>query len=112
MRLADLREEGFVTYPAARHAGLYDEMMRLCHAAGFAPRIVQEANEISTICAIVAAGLGVAIVPSSATTIALSGVVYRATDDPGAELERWAVWRDGTALGVVSAFVRSLPNEP
>ncbi|HZO93723.1 MAG TPA: LysR family transcriptional regulator [Candidatus Baltobacteraceae bacterium] len=111
IRLADLRDEGFVTYPAERHAGLYDEMLRLCHAAGFEPRIVQEANEISTICAIVAAGLGVAVVPSSATTIALHAVVYREIADPGAELERWAVWRDGITLGAVTAFVASLPDD-
>jgi DNA-binding transcriptional LysR family regulator len=111
IRLADLRDEGFVTYPAERQAGLYEEMLRLCHAAGFEPRIVQEANEISTICAIVAAGLGVAIVPSSATTIALSGVVYCPLGDAGAELERWAVWRDGSPLGIVNAFIGSLPDE-
>jgi len=109
--LADLRDEGFVTYPAERHAGLYDEMLRLCHAAGFEPRIVQEANEISTICAIVAAGLGVAVVPSSATTIALQSVVYRELADPGAVLERWVVWRERVALGAVTAFVASLPDE-
>ena len=85
-------------------------MLRLCHTAGFEPRIVQEANEISTICAIVAAGLGVAVVPSSATTIALNEVVYREIEDAGAELERWAVWRDGVTLGAVTAFVSSLPD--
>jgi DNA-binding transcriptional LysR family regulator len=81
--------------------------MRLCHEAGFAPTIVQEANEIATICALVDAGLGVAIVPSSVDVIAPSGVVYRALE-PHAELERWAVWRDGVQTGVIRAFVAML----
>jgi DNA-binding transcriptional LysR family regulator len=109
--LGDLRDEGFITYPAERHAGLYEETLRLCHAAGFDPRIVQEASEISTICAMVSAGLGVAIVPASVTALALSGVVYRPLDDPRAELERWAVWRDEARLAVVRAFVGSLDGE-
>ncbi len=106
--LSALREDGFITYPPERGAALYEETLRLCHTAGFEPRIVQVASEISTICAMVAAGLGVAIVPSSARAVALDGVVYRATDDPRAELERWAVWRERAPLAVVHAFVSSL----
>jgi DNA-binding transcriptional LysR family regulator len=109
--LGDLHDEGFITYPAERHAGLYEEMLRLCHTAGFDPRIVQEASEISTICALVGAGLGVAIVPASVAALTLSGVVYRPLDDPRAELERWAVWRDEAPFAVVRAFVGSLDAE-
>lgn len=108
VRLSDLRDEGFISYPAERGAALYEEMLHLCHAAGFEPRVAQEANEIYTICGMVSAGLGVAIVPSSARAIALRGVVYRPTDAPGAELERWAVWREEAPLAVVHAFVGSL----
>ncbi len=104
VRLVELRDEGFVSYPADRGAGLYEETMRLCHEAGFDPSIVQEANEITTICALVGGGLGVAIVPESVTAIAPGGVVYRPLD-PRAELERWAVWREGVTLGVVGAFI-------
>ena len=107
VRLADLRDDGFVTYPADRGAALYEETLRLCHEAGFDPAIVQEASEISTIIGIVAAGLGVAVVPDSVSAIASSGVAYRPLE-PRAELERWAVWRDRAPLGVVHAFVTSL----
>ena len=110
VKLGDLRDEGFITYPADRGAALYEETMRLCHEAGFDPAIVQEANEIATICALVDAGLGVAVVPSSVDVIALSGVVYRVLE-PHAELERWAVWRDGAQTGVVRAFVATLAPE-
>jgi DNA-binding transcriptional LysR family regulator len=59
----------------------------------------------------VSAGLGVAIVPASVAALALSGVVYRPLDDPRAELERWAVWRDDARLAVVRAFIGSLDDE-
>jgi DNA-binding transcriptional LysR family regulator len=109
VRLAELREDGFITYPADRGAALYEETLRLCHEAGFEPKIVQEANEIYTIVGMVAAGLGVAIVPDSVSAVApgAGGVVYRPLE-PRAELERWAVWRDRAPLGVVHAFVTSL----
>ncbi len=110
VRLADLRDDGFVTYPADRGAALYEETLRLCHEAGFDPAMVQEANEIYTIVGMVAAGLGVALVPDSVSAVApgAGGVVYQALE-PRAELERWAVWRDRAPLGVVHAFVTSLP---
>ena len=106
-----LRDEGFISYPAERGAGLYEEMLRLCHDAGFDPRIAQEANEIYTICGMVAGGLGVAIVPESVTAIALAGIVYRPTDDRRAHLERWAVWRETAPSALVRAFVETISPE-
>ncbi|HTW84346.1 MAG TPA: LysR substrate-binding domain-containing protein [Candidatus Sulfotelmatobacter sp.] len=107
VRVAELRDEGLITFPADRGAGLYDETLRLCHAAGFDPRIVQEASEIATIVALAAAGLGVAVVPASAAAIVLEGLVHRPIADPDAHLERWAVWRDGPAA-LVRAFAETL----
>jgi DNA-binding transcriptional LysR family regulator len=109
-RIAELEEDGFIMYPHERRAALAEETLRLCHAAGFDPRVVQEANEIYTICGMVAAGLGVAVVPDSARAIALDGVVYLPIDDPRAELERWAVWREDAPLAVVRAFVGTLED--
>ena len=107
VQMRDLRDEGFITYPAERGAALTDETLRLCREAGFDPAIVQEANEIATICALVDAGLGIAIVPASVVVFEPPGVVYRALE-PHAELERWAVWRAGAQTAVVRAFVATL----
>lgn len=105
--VAALRDEGFITFPADRGAGLYEETVRLCHEAGFAPRVVQEASEIATICALAAAGLGIAVIPASASAIVLDGLVHRPLADPGAQLERWAVWREGPSA-LVRAFAETL----
>lgn len=64
LRLADLRDEDFVflrldSSPFA--ARLYDA----CVQTGFAPRITQQVVEIPAVLNLVAAGLGVAIVPAS-----------------------------------------------
>jgi DNA-binding transcriptional LysR family regulator len=57
--------------------GLYDETVAACRAAGFSPRIAQLAPRITSTLGLVAAGLGVALVPESLQTVKMDGVVYR-----------------------------------
>ncbi len=57
--------------------GLYDEAVAACRAAGFNPRIGQLAPRITSTLGLVAAGLGVALVPESLQTMKMDGVVYR-----------------------------------
>jgi DNA-binding transcriptional LysR family regulator len=52
-------------------------LMRLCHDAGFTPRIVQEAPQLDLV-SLVAAGFGVAILPGSVRAARRPGVVFRA----------------------------------
>ena len=56
--------------------GFYDETMRACHAAGFAPRIAQHAPRITSTLGLVAAGMGIALVPESLRQISMAGVSY------------------------------------
>ncbi|HTD05297.1 LysR substrate-binding domain-containing protein [Undibacterium sp.] len=73
----ELAAESFVMYPHHAGTGLSRQIQRLCREAGFEPRIVQEAQEASTIIGLVAAGCGVSILPESFRNIQLSGVAYR-----------------------------------
>jgi DNA-binding transcriptional LysR family regulator len=57
--------------------GLYDETVAACRAAGFSPHIGQLAPRITSALGLVAAGLGVALVPESLQTMKMDGVVYR-----------------------------------
>jgi DNA-binding transcriptional LysR family regulator len=62
--LDDLREEAWVqtsaNSPCARH------VVRSCHAAGFEPRVSFESDDYQTVQGLVAAGVGVALIPSLA----------------------------------------------
>ena len=75
--LASLAREPFVVFPRARGPAFFDMLMRLCHDAGFTPRIVQEAPQLDLV-SLVAAGFGVAILPSSVRAARRPGVVFRA----------------------------------
>ena len=70
----------------SRSASFYDHALSVCAAAGFAPRIVQEASELFTVLSLVGAGLGVSLVPRSAALMRLPGVRFRELT-PGSGLE-------------------------
>ena len=57
--------------------GIHDETIAACRNAGFSPRIGQQAPRITSALGLVAAGLGVAIVPESMHRMTMDGVVYR-----------------------------------
>lgn len=61
IRVEELSDEDFISLPAHPSSSLRETTMRLCHEAGFAPRLVQNAPDSQTIGALVAAGLGISI---------------------------------------------------
>ncbi|MEL6964389.1 MAG: LysR family transcriptional regulator [Pseudomonadota bacterium] len=75
--LEALASEAFVLYRRSTGAGLYDSIIAACNAVGFAPRTEQEAPWVGATLSLVAAGLGVTIVPSTFHRLQLEGVVYR-----------------------------------
>ena len=74
--LGELASERFILFPRSQGPGSHDRITRICHEAGFAPEIVQEAVEMQTIAGLVAAGLGVSIVPESVRHLRKEGVRY------------------------------------
>ena len=76
IELHELAGEPFVAFPRARSPGFFDQMMSLCRAAGFTPRIVQEAPLMDVV-ALVGAGFGVALVPQSFRRVGRSNLAVR-----------------------------------
>lgn len=75
--LSALAKETFVLYKRPGGPGLYDTIITACKGAGFSPRVGQEAPRILSTLNLVAAGLGVSIVPASLRRLQMDGVVYR-----------------------------------
>jgi DNA-binding transcriptional LysR family regulator len=76
--LGELADERFILFPRALGPGPHDLIVGLCNLAGFTPRIDQEAVEMHTITGLVAAGLGVSLVPESTRQLRRDGVRYLA----------------------------------
>jgi len=77
IRLERLSDEDFILFPQASGCGLFEHISTLTAQAGFTPNIVQEVRENSTTLALVAAGLGVSIIPSIYTPTKPPGVAFK-----------------------------------
>ncbi len=80
--LASLALEPFILFPRQFAPGLYDPIITICQAAGFSPRVVQECIQMQTIVSLVAANMGVSILPASIQAVQRQGVVYKPIQDP------------------------------
>ena len=92
--LLALSIEPFVLFPRAVGAGLHDEIVSACRIAGFSPRIAQETSQVTSIVNLVAAGLGVSIVPASMQQVHSDGVTYRAIRRPAPKARLSLIFRD------------------
>jgi DNA-binding transcriptional LysR family regulator len=75
--LAALAGEPLVLFPREPRPSWQDFVQGLCRDAGFEPTVAQEAADLATAMALVAAGLGVTLVPASVKDLRRSGVEYR-----------------------------------
>jgi len=82
--LAALADEPFILFPRLVGLSLYDDVVLACRKAGFELTVAQEAPQISSVVNLVAAELGVSIVPASISQIRLEGVAYRPIEGPPA----------------------------
>jgi DNA-binding transcriptional LysR family regulator len=78
--LAALAGETFILYRRPVGPGLHDAIIAACGRAGFSPKIGQEAPRMLSTLSLVAAGLGVTVVPASMSRLEAEGVVYRPID--------------------------------
>lgn len=76
--LATLRLDPFLLFPRPIGPRLYDSIIDACRKAGFDPVIVQFVPQLVSVITLVAADLGVSIVPASMSQLQIPGVAYRA----------------------------------
>ncbi|MCU1516848.1 MAG: transcriptional regulator [Pseudarthrobacter sp.] len=98
----ELQDQDFISY--APESVLYRITSDLCRHAGFRPRITQVVGETSTMLAFVAAGGGVAVMPSRVRAFQLDGVAYREIDNaPPVELA--VAWLRGHRSALLHNFL-------
>ncbi len=103
--LADLARESFILFPRSHGPGSHDRIVRMCLDAGFSPRIGQEAVEMHVIAGLVAAGLGVSIVPASVRWLRREGVRYLPIAGETPTWELAVACRRGEASPLVRDFL-------
>jgi DNA-binding transcriptional LysR family regulator len=96
--LAALQDDAFVSSPRHLGQGFHDQLVQLCEAAGFVPRIVQQARQLETLVALVGGGFGVALLPASLAQHGREDVAFRPIEvdapDGLRHVELWMAWSE------------------
>jgi DNA-binding transcriptional LysR family regulator len=108
-----LRDEPFVelTTSPPGSPSFQAHVHRVCARLGFRPRVVQQAGDFVTMLALVAAGLGLAVVPRAATATRVQGVVHLPLEVEEARWRVGAAWDPDVRNPVREAFVAVLREE-
>ena len=110
--LAQMADEPMVIFTPHR-SPLYGQVLSACISAGFQPRVVQEATHIMTVIGLVRAGLGIALLPQSASQVQMPGVRYLPMRYDGPRAETVLGWRVGPEIPLVRAFLgAAIPQRP
>jgi DNA-binding transcriptional LysR family regulator len=106
LRLENLRAEAWIQTSAesacARH------VVRSCHAAGFEPIVSFESDDYQTVQGLVAAGVGVALIPKLALAGAREDIAIRALSPRSPVREVIAATPAGTRLTAAAAAMRQI----
>ncbi|PVE96848.1 LysR family transcriptional regulator [Microbacterium sp. TPD7012] len=107
-----LDEHPLVRLSVGRGPGLAAQAARYVADVGAQPTIVQEADDLQTVLALVAAGIGIGIVPESARNIAPRHVGMRRLRGASASWKVGVVWNPRNETPVVRSFLDALATLP
>jgi DNA-binding transcriptional LysR family regulator len=114
--IGELRDDGFILVRRPNAPGLYANLLALCEARGFRPRVVAEVSRMMTNLNLVAAGAGVSVVPASMCGLQPRAVAYCPLADPaGLDAPMTLVWRRAEQAGPTATFIelaRAMARQP
>ncbi|MFC0266695.1 LysR family transcriptional regulator [Kushneria aurantia] len=104
LNLGKLSCDAWVMTPREAGHGYYDAVLALCNGHGFSPHVVQNAQEQQTLVALVAAEVGVALLPASAACIINERVVFKTINSDVKKINSMA-WNPALLTDVGAFFV-------
>ena len=103
--LALLKDDPFLLFPREIAPTLYDIVVSACRKAGFEPIIGQLVPHMASIVNLVAAELGVSIVPASMMQVRVTGIAYRRIAGQTPTTRLALAFRRGETSPVVRNFI-------
>ncbi|MGQ0537635.1 MAG: LysR substrate-binding domain-containing protein [Gemmatimonadaceae bacterium] len=103
--LALLAGEPWVLFPSDLKTSYVDLVLASCRAAGFEPRVAQEASQLQTLAGLVSAGVGVTLLPSSVAGAPRAGLVTRPLSGRAPKLPLHLIWRTGDLPPTAAQFL-------
>jgi DNA-binding transcriptional LysR family regulator len=110
---ADLRSEALVLLARHEVPGLFDQVIAICQQHGFSPAVEQQATSIQAVLGLVAAGLGVSVLPKSVESLRRVGVRFLPLR--GSRTTLLVAWREDGRSAVLQSFLSQAgvgPIEP
>ncbi|KGR89905.1 hypothetical protein CD30_14675 [Ureibacillus massiliensis 4400831 = CIP 108448 = CCUG 49529] len=101
----DLKSENFILPPRNEGDGYYKSIFQVYNDGGFFPNIIQTAKEQHTMVSLVAAKIGVVIVPQSTTFIKLSNITYKSFNKKFYKVSSLA-WKKDNMNPVINSFLK------
>ncbi len=105
VRLAELEPHPFVMFHRARGFGYESTLMEICGDAGFRPSVKRKTAPMESVIGLVAAGEGIALVPSTAGRAQMPEVAFVPLQDESACMEFAFAWRTDNESALSRAFL-------
>jgi DNA-binding transcriptional LysR family regulator len=105
--LQNLRDEWFIAYSHNPPSTMYGLMVSACQHAGFTPKIRHMITNSASLVTLVAAGLGVAVVPASLRHLKIDGATYRPIRSPQQTVALAIAYRAEETNPLVRCFVET-----
>ncbi|MEK4091637.1 MULTISPECIES: LysR family transcriptional regulator [unclassified Viridibacillus] len=100
-----LIDEPFILFPRHMGSNFYDLIISYFWDHGVSLKVVQEAIQMHTIVNLVAAGMGVSVVPSSVERYKRPGVIYKKIQESTPKVNLYVGWRKDEKSAVVDHFL-------
>ncbi|AEI37898.1 MAG: LysR substrate-binding domain-containing protein [Zymomonas mobilis subsp. pomaceae] len=102
---ASIIEAPIIIFPRPLAPAFYDLVMNYYASWGGYPHIAQQAIQMQTIISLVAAGMGIALVPQSLRQMARTDVHYLDLEKPAPFLETGIIWRQDDQTATLRRFL-------
>jgi DNA-binding transcriptional LysR family regulator len=105
LHIRDLAGELFIVPSMHPGMGFYAHSEAVWRDAGFQPRVEYRSPQLATICSLVAAGAGVALMPESLQSLQLPNLRYRALEGVVQRSELAIAYRRNESAPAIRAFI-------
>ena len=113
IQLRQLSSERIILYSREAAPKLFDEIIAMCKWAKFSPNIVDTPRQEQTVLAMVEAGEGIALVPSSLRNLRPNSVYFRTLREKKCQVNVFLAWRQGEPDAIRDGFLSLLrKNRP